>query len=983
MSYGPLLTRSYGPNPKGSKLTINEMDNNLLYLEELATLRTGGNYAQTVGEQVTLNDETGTIVSVEITTNGSPVQITVTGDANPIGASGSWVQLQLFRDGGSIGNVIQAESSDINENVPYALNYIDEPSAGTYTYTLRAVDIAGEFEFGESDGPVITAVELVNRNWEQTVGTQVTVVEGDTDTLISVSVTTTGAPVQIMVTGDANPTTDDGGFVRLQLYRDGHEIGNVVQAESSKTNENIPYALNFIDEVGSGNYTYELRVIDVAGSDFIFGESDGPVMTVVELTTGSGWNENSNTVIDSTRSNSRGGEYNSICCSDDATIIGGRGNCTYGSDESSIIGGHFNEIYGSSKSIILGGNGTPYGGCLSTYICNSQRSAILAGHFNKLYDADRSVSVGGSTNNICDGSNNSGIFTGFHNCVREYSCDSSIISGCRNTINNNSCQSSIISGYCNLIYDNSCQSVIVGGYSNCLVSDSEGSVILGGCQNCISCCSNYSIISGRGNEIFYSCNSAIIGGRSNRIEGCYDYCSVNHNSIIGGCENCITYSDYASIIGGGENCIVNYGDYSSILGGCLNTIDYQTQYSTIVGGVRNTLCNSYFSAILGGCQNRICNSGYRSYFLDISEGFSTIVGGYSNFIYDDSFKSTMIGGLYNCIHGSVRNSSIIGGHQNEVCCSSADSSILGGCNNNLFCCTEASSIIGGCNNDMCGGFVSYYFGAPYNVCYSSQGRIFTSTIVGGDDNSICDQVCNSTILGGCNNTIKGSIYITPGGSYAYESSNSAIVGGRYNHIDTAIGSTIIGSCGDYYSTRIYRSAYSSIISNSSCYGSYIRYSCGSSILASYESVISNSDNSTILGGFCHRSCESSYSSIIGGGENCIRRSDYSSIIGGCYNQICCCSDTSAIIGGCNNSVNCYSYRSAIIGGCCNNMCNSDNSIIIGGNHLTLDNKNNTALFCCIGTNYDGTNYFGVCCSNVNLGGTVLQFRNGILIGISY
>ena len=34
MPYGPLLTRQFGPNPKGSKLTIQDMDDNLLYLSE-------------------------------------------------------------------------------------------------------------------------------------------------------------------------------------------------------------------------------------------------------------------------------------------------------------------------------------------------------------------------------------------------------------------------------------------------------------------------------------------------------------------------------------------------------------------------------------------------------------------------------------------------------------------------------------------------------------------------------------------------------------------------------------------------------------------------------------------------------------------------------------------------------------------------------------------------------------------------------------
>jgi hypothetical protein len=43
MPYGPLLTRQFGPNPKGSKLSIQEMDDNLLYLSE--SIASGGGSA--------------------------------------------------------------------------------------------------------------------------------------------------------------------------------------------------------------------------------------------------------------------------------------------------------------------------------------------------------------------------------------------------------------------------------------------------------------------------------------------------------------------------------------------------------------------------------------------------------------------------------------------------------------------------------------------------------------------------------------------------------------------------------------------------------------------------------------------------------------------------------------------------------------------------------------------------------------------------
>jgi hypothetical protein len=42
MPYGPLLTRQFGPNPKGSKLSIQEMDDNLLYLSESIASGGGG-----------------------------------------------------------------------------------------------------------------------------------------------------------------------------------------------------------------------------------------------------------------------------------------------------------------------------------------------------------------------------------------------------------------------------------------------------------------------------------------------------------------------------------------------------------------------------------------------------------------------------------------------------------------------------------------------------------------------------------------------------------------------------------------------------------------------------------------------------------------------------------------------------------------------------------------------------------------------------
>jgi hypothetical protein len=49
-----------------------------------------------------------------------------------------------------------------NENNPYALFFIDNPSAGTYSYSLKANSVTADTDFGEADGPVLSLIELQN-----------------------------------------------------------------------------------------------------------------------------------------------------------------------------------------------------------------------------------------------------------------------------------------------------------------------------------------------------------------------------------------------------------------------------------------------------------------------------------------------------------------------------------------------------------------------------------------------------------------------------------------------------------------------------------------------------------------------------------------------------------------------------------------------------------------------------------------------------
>jgi hypothetical protein len=118
------------------------------------------NYAQTLATRQTSVSGAATIATVSITSSGYPLFIMATGDGEN-NAAGAWARLQLFRGSTPIGNRVHVESSAGSENVPYALQFIDAQPAGTYTYSLRTIDTAGgSYNFGESDGPTLTVIEL-------------------------------------------------------------------------------------------------------------------------------------------------------------------------------------------------------------------------------------------------------------------------------------------------------------------------------------------------------------------------------------------------------------------------------------------------------------------------------------------------------------------------------------------------------------------------------------------------------------------------------------------------------------------------------------------------------------------------------------------------------------------------------------------------------------------------------------------------------
>ena len=550
-------------------------------------------------------------------------------------------------------------------------------------------------------------------NYEQTVGSQTTILSGNAGTIVSVTITINNHPVLVTVTGDANNTTA-GGWCHLQLYRDGSPIGNIVQCESSGANENVPYSISYVDEPGTGTFTYTLEAVEVNGSDFVFGETDGPVISVIELVSGGdSWNESDNTIDDSVRSNSKGGEYNVICCSVNSTIIGGSSNEICGEFEedtvydSGIFGGHNNLICDSDQSVIIGG----YDNCIQY---DSRYSTIIGGYNTRISNNSCMSSIlGGYDNCMCCNVQGSSIISGDDHCMRggqsiftlptapytEYCttgfvCASSMLAGCDNRIENQVRNSVIIGGRDNGIcgtvcqldqstsnYCTTCDSAIISSQDSCIIN-SQKSTVIGSCEGRIyeSCFSQIIGSNAYGGYYGgYNCNQ-ILDSRASSIISVCSYngviiCESNGSSIIassGGeiTTSAIAYSNNVVIIGANEGLIVESCE-SFILGGCENCLGILGGY--FIGGVQ-------YSGILGGEFNDIFNSCS-----------STIIGGRSNSIYGASgsicsSNTAIIGGANNTICGSLY-SSIIGGQLNSMTASNY-SVIIGGSNFNLDSCSD-------------------------------------------------------------------------------------------------------------------------------------------------------------------------------------------------------------------------------------------------------------------------------------------------------
>ena len=561
------------------------------------------------------------------------------------------------------------------------------------------------------------------------------------------------------------------------------------------------------------------------------------------------------------------------------------------------------------------------------------RSSILAGCSNVINTIGVNGVIGGGQFNLINASDT---FIGGGSLNTGSGQNSAIVSGCKNQIMSSygGKHSTIASGRQNFI-DSSYQSFIGGGFLNELGAVSIPS-------------SNQFIGTGNRNKIcvLQGSNNSILGGSINEINGGYFGYGVSmyNNSIIGGCNNCITFyqnecssvvTPHSNFIGAGNKNVIGSNRLCVIIG----------NHSGIVAGTLNTAsgCNSFIGA---GSNNNIRNWLGSNSTSNTACSNASIVGGLNNYIV--ASPNTFIGGgKENSITTTVGNysnqSTIIAGTGSRINCS-CNSFIGSGCKNTINGPNSRNNVIAGGEGNCIDGqsIMSTIVGGTNNYLYGGCG-IF---IGGGNCNSVAGNNKNTVIVGGmCNVNPYGNAYTFIGAgckNNLYASYRSGIVAGATNTINGG-GTAFIGAGTNNY---IYSSTTDSAIVGGRCnkisgyssYGHFIGGGCNNFISSNYPNrdFCSNSIVSGVENRINHGKC----SSILGGEKNFITSSLSTSIIGGISNTASI--TTGSFIGSGEDNIN-EGNCSFIGSGECNIICSflnqrAGNAVIVGGRQNTASNN---------------------------------------------
>jgi len=456
---------------------------------------------------------------------------------------------------------------------------------------------------------------------------------------------------------------------------------------------------------------------------------------------------------------------------------------------------------------------------------------------------------------------------------------------------------------------------------------------------------NSSIASGNLNKINSNC-TFIGGGISNTASehACF--------SIIGaGQSNTISASMCSFIGSGNNNCILaslsgSFNKANAIVGGSNNkilrgecNIIGSGEYNIIGIDASNILPGARYAFIGAGVRNSASREACCSF---IGGGCGNSVCGYLNFIgggennCTQDHHTTIVGGGNNIVNGEY--GFIGGGFVNQI--NLEDFQVIVGGSNNCITDNGCNSFIGGgCRNKICSvsGLPNYCspFSSILGGCQNAIGNgcfdAHFSVIGGGQSNT--SSACYSGVFSGLSNYICNGHYSTiVGGTLNTASSACSFIGGgKCNKVDTQSPSSVIGGGTNNTIISASHGAVFSGINNS------VKEMCGF-IGGGHSNIIQISANNlgynVIGGGQCNEAACGG-SAVLGGAQNdangCL-----SFIGGGFFNKNDMC--YGVIAGGCQNKLATAKCRSSIVGGALNTISSSFS--FIGGGYANTSSGGN-------------------------------------------
>ena len=80
-----------------------------------------------------------------------------------------------------------------------------------------------------------------------------------TSTSQSISITTTGRPIFLLLTGDINPMASESTWITASITRGSTKLTEQV-CQSNASSCNNPFSVSYLDAVGAGSYTYTATI---------------------------------------------------------------------------------------------------------------------------------------------------------------------------------------------------------------------------------------------------------------------------------------------------------------------------------------------------------------------------------------------------------------------------------------------------------------------------------------------------------------------------------------------------------------------------------------------------------------------------------------------------------------------------------------------------------------------------------------------------